>query len=166
MSRRAWLPGAGALLATFALFFLWPKKQVSARELVEQRCLQLLHAAESRNVPAMMEIISDRFQGEGGMDRVQLQAMLSHQLAQQSWVRIFMTGLTVDVAPGQEAHEARVHARFVFGRSQAQTLHDLARDSVLDAYAVEAYFVEEGGLWRLSSETHRGLSPDEVLQAQ
>ena len=163
MNRRAWLLGAGVILAVGALFFLWPKKQVSARELVEERCIQLLHAAESRNVPAMMEVVSDRFQGPDGSDRPQLQALLSHQLAEQSWVRVFMTGLTVEVT-GKD--EALAHARFVFGRSEAKSLHDLARDSVLSAYALDARFVDEGGLWRVVGETHRALPPDEVLKSE
>jgi hypothetical protein len=160
MGRKGWLLVAGALVV-LAGVFLWPKRVRPVREQVEQRCVQMLRAAEARDVGTLMGFISEGFRGADGSGRDELRGVLLHQLVQQSWVRIFMTDLTVDVgAPTR----AVAHARFVFGRSEAQALRDLARDSVMSAWAVDADFArEKDGEWRVVFERHRALSPDELL---
>ena len=60
--------------------------------------------------------------------------------------------------------QASARAKFVFGRSDAKSLKDLAKDSVMSAYAVDLDFAKEAdGAWRVTAERHRPLAPDELL---
>jgi hypothetical protein len=158
--RKGWLLAAGAV-AVVAGLLLWPKRERPVHEQVEQRCIQMLRAAEMREVGTLMDWISEGFRGASGMGRDELRTVLLEQLGRENWVRIFMTDLSVDV---ESPARALAHARFVFGRSDARSLRDLARDSVMSAWAVDATLAREGdGEWRVVSESHRSLSPDELL---
>ena len=53
--------------------------------------------------------------------------------------------------------------KIIFGRSQAEKLEALARESVLSAYLIDATFEKQDDTWRAVKATHRSLSPTELF---
>jgi hypothetical protein len=163
MSGRVWLAAGGVALALVVAFFAWPKKKLTPEQLIEQHCVQLVRSAEERDVAAMMERISEKFRSPDGWTRQEVKQFLVGQLLRESWVRIFMSDLVVELAAPDKAV---ARGKFVFGRSDATSLKELAKDSVMSAYQLELEFTREGdGEWRVTREQHRRLAPEELLTA-
>lgn len=161
MSGRTWLAIAGAAVLGILVVLVWPRRKVTPEQLVEQHCVQMVRAAESRDVAELMTRISEKFRSRDGLGRQEIKGYLARELLQPSWVRIFMTDLVVDL---EAPDRATAHGKFVFGRSDATSLRELAKDSVMSAYALDIEFAKEGdGEWRVVGEKHRVLPPEELI---
>ena len=110
-----------------------------------------------------MELVSERFRsnGQGGWSKKDVRGILTAQVLRGQWVRVFVTNLEVrEVSPS----EGEFNARFIFGRSQAEKVEDLAADSVLSAYRIEGAFEkEEDGEWRVVRARPESISPTDLL---
>ena len=69
MNRRLGFGLAAAVVLVAIAWALWPKPPLSAEEQVRRMTVQLVRSAEARDVGAMMESVSNRFRGAGGLDR-------------------------------------------------------------------------------------------------
>jgi hypothetical protein len=151
-----------ALLAAGAVLFLWPRQEPGVQDAVTRRIVQLTRGAEEKDVGAVMEGVSERFRHDnGGWDKKGVRGVLTAQVLRGQWVRIFMTNLEVrEVSPTQGDFQAR----FIFGRSQAEKLEDLAAESVLNAWLIEGTFEKEAdGEWRVVRAKHSRLEPADLL---
>ncbi|MFP2934248.1 hypothetical protein ACLESO_55840 [Pyxidicoccus sp. 3LG] len=152
-----------ALLAAGAVLFFWPRPEPSVQEAITRVVIEMTRAAEEKDVGGVMEHVSERFRSEGGggWDKRQVRGVLTAQVLRGQWVRVFMTNLEVqEVSPTQGDFQVR----FIFGRSQAERVEDLAADSVLNAYLIEGAFEkEEDGEWRVVRAKQRAINPTDLL---
>ncbi|CAM4000632.1 hypothetical protein G4177_23015 [Corallococcus sp. ZKHCc1 1396] len=161
VTRSRVVSGMAALLAAGLVLFLWPREEPGVKDAVTRRIIAMTRSAEEKDVGGVMEGVSERFKTTDGWSRQDVHRILAAQVLRGQWVRIFTTDIQVhEVTPTQADFEAR----FIFGRSQADKLEDLARDSVLNAYSIEGVFEKEAdGEWRVMKAKQRRLDPSELL---
>ena len=153
-----------ALLAAGGVLFFWPRQEPSVEEAITRVVVEMTRAAEEKDVGGVMEHVSERFRSDGGgsgWGKKEVRGVLTGQVLRGQWVRVFMTNLEVhEVSPTQGDFQAR----FIFGRSQAEKVEDLAADSVLNAYLIEGVFeTDEDGAWRVVRAKQRSISPADLL---
>ena len=161
LSRGQVLGVALALLAAGAVLALWPQEKPGVQEAITRRVVQMTAAAERKDMAELMEGVSERFRASQGWNKQQLKGVLLGQVLQGNWVRVFVRDLQVtEVDP----RRGDVQVKIIFGRSQAEELENLAKDSVLSAYLIEGTFEqEEDGEWRVVQARHRALNATELF---
>ena len=61
-------------------------------------------------------------------------------------------------------NQAEFSGGFIFGRSEAKEVSDLPRESVINAYRIDATLVKEAdGEWRFTTASHRVVNPAELF---
>jgi hypothetical protein len=150
-----------ALLAGGLVLALWPREEPSVQEAITRKIIQMTRAAEQKDVSAVMEGVSERFKSSQGWNKEQVRGVLVVQVLRGQWVRIFHTGLDVtEVSPTR----GDFSVKFIFARSEAQELEQLARESVINAWLVEGSFEkEQDGEWRVVAARNRRLDPSELF---
>lgn len=150
-----------ALLAAGLVLALWPNEELPVQEAITRKIIAMTRAAEQKDVGEVMEGISDRFKAGRGWGKDQVKGVLVAQVLRGQWVRIFHTGLEVtEVSPTR----GDFTVRFIFARSEARELEQLARESVVDAWSVEGAFEkEQDGEWRVVEARDRRLDPTELF---
>jgi hypothetical protein len=155
------LSGVAAVVAAALVLYFWPREEPGVKDAVTRRIIAMTRAAEDKDVGGVMEGVSERFKTTEGWSKQDVHRILAAQVLRGQWVRVFTTDIDVqELTPTQGDFQAR----FIFGRSQADKLEDLAKDSVLNAYAIEGTFEkEEDGEWRVVKAKQRRLDPSELL---
>jgi hypothetical protein len=150
-----------ALIAAGAVLALWPQEEPGVKDAITRRVLQMSDAAERKDMADLMDGVAESFHSGEGWDKQQLKGVLLGQVLRGQWVRVFVKDLQVtEVGPSQ----GDVQVKLIFGRSEADTLENLARESVLSAYFIDARFEKQAdGEWRVVSAKHRGMSPGELF---
>lgn len=150
-----------ALLVGGLVLALWPREEPSVQEAISRKIIQMTRAAEQKDVGALMEGVAERFKSSQGWSKDQVRGLLVAQVLRGQWVRIFHTGLEVtEVSPTQ----GDFSVRFIFARSEARELEQLARESVINAWLVEGSFEkEQDGEWRVVTARNRQLDPSELF---
>jgi len=147
---------AGAL--TFAL---WPRSSsANVEELIRHKAVKMARAAEEKDLGYIMDQVSDRFTSAEGWHKSELRGVLAAQLMRGNWLRVFPADLKILVT---SSTTATFSGKFIFGRSTATNLKDLARESGMISYAIDAKLEKEGEEWRFVSASHREISPSEFL---
>ncbi|MBN8231446.1 hypothetical protein JYK02_28430 [Corallococcus macrosporus] len=161
LTRARVVSGMAAVAAAALVLYFWPREEPGVKDAVTQRIIAMTRFAEDKDVGEVMEGVSERFKTAEGWSKQDVHRILAAQVLRGQWVRIFTTDIDVhEVSPTQGDFQAR----FIFGRSQAEKLEDLARDSVLNAYAIEGTFEKEAdGEWRVVKAKQRRLDPSELL---
>lgn len=150
-----------ALVVAGLVLALWPQKEPGVKEAITRRILLMSDAAERKDMGGLMEMVADSFRSGEGWDKQQLKGVLFGQVLRGQWVRVFVKDLLVTEASPREGD---VRVKIIFGRSEADTLETLARDSVLSAYLIEARFEKQAdGEWRVVSAQHRNIHPGELF---
>ena len=148
-------------LAAAVVVLLWPKgSQASSEELIRQKVIKMARAAEKKDVSYIMEQISERFTFDEGGSKRDLHQLLVAQLMRGNWLRVFAVDLAVTVT---SPSTASFSGKFIFGRSNAVTLKELAKESELSSYAIEAKLEKERDDWKFVSAKHRPIDPAEFL---
>ena len=148
-------------LAAAVVVLLWPKgSQASSEELIRQKVIKMARAAEKKDVSYIMEQISERFTFDEGGCKRDLHQLLVAQLMRGNWLRVFAVDLAVTVT---SPSTASFSGKFIFGRSNAATLKELAKESELSSYAIEAKLEKERDDWKFVSAKHRPIDPAEFL---
>jgi len=148
-------------LAAAVVVLLWPKgSQASSEELIRQKVIKMARAAEKKDVSSIMEQISERFTFDEGGSKRDLHQLLVAQLMRGNWLRVFAVDLAVTVT---SPSTASFSGKFIFGRSNAATLKELAKESELSSYAIEAKLEKERDDWKFVSAKHRPIDPAEFL---
>lgn len=150
-----------ALLAAGAVLALWPREEPGVKEAITRKVVKMTDAAERKDMAELMEGVSDNFQSGEGWNKQQMKGVLLSQVLRGSWVRVFVKDLTVtEVSPTR----GDVQMKIIFGRSEADQLENLARESVMSAYLIEGTFEKQSdGEWRVVQARHRSLSPTELF---
>jgi len=148
-------------LAAAVVVLLWPKgSQASSEELIRQKVIKMARAAEKKDVSYIMEQISERFSFDEGGSKRDLHQLLVAELMRGNWLRVFAVDLAVTVT---SPSTASFSGKFIFGRSNAATLKELAKESELSSYAIEAKLEKERDDWKFVSAKHRSIDPAEFL---
>lgn len=149
------------LLAAGLVLWLWPSPELTVQEAITRKIIAMTRAAEEKDVAGVMEGVSDRFKAGRGLGKDQVKGVLVAQVLRGQWVRIFHTGLEVtEVSPTR----GDFAVRFIFARSEAKELDQLAKESVVDAWGVEGSFEKEpDGEWRVVEARDRRLDPRELF---
>lgn len=147
---------AGAV--TYAVLL---KPSPEPAELVRRKAIQMARAAERRDLGFIMDQVSPRFRSEEGWSRDELRAFLAGQILRGEWIRVF----TADLETWTESPTSvRFAGKFILGRSEAKQLKDLARESVLGSYRIQAKAEKEpDGEWRFVWASHEPVDPMEPL---
>jgi hypothetical protein len=150
-----------ALLAGGLVLALWPRQEPTVQEAITRKIIQMTRAAEQKDIGTVMEGVSERFKSGQGWSKQQVKGVLVAQVLRGQWVRIFHTGLDVtEVSPTR----GDFSVKFIFARSEAQELEQLARESVINAWLVEGSFEkEQDGEWRVVAARNRQLDPSELF---
>ena len=161
LSRGQVLGGVVALLAAGAVLVFWPRQEPGVKEAITQRILVMADAAERKDMGALMDGVAESFESGEGWNKQQLKSVLLGQVLRGNWVRVFVKDIQVtEVNPSL----GDVEVKIIFGRSQADTLETLARDSVLHAWLIQASFEkQDDGEWRAVRAKQRGLDPSELF---
>jgi hypothetical protein len=161
LSRSRVVALALALLAGGLVLALWPRAAPSVQEAITRKIIQMTRAAEQKDVGELMEGVSEHFKSGQGWSKEQVRGLLVAQVLRGQWVRIFHTDLEVtEVSPTR----GDFTVKFIFARSEAQELEQLARESVINAWLVEGSFEkEQDGEWRVVVARNRQLDPSELF---
>ena len=146
------------VLAVGALvYLLWPRSEPTPDEAVRRIVVECTRAAEKKDVAAIMEHVSERFKANEGLGKQEVKQVLAGQLFRGQWVRVFTTDLEVRTT---SPSSVEMTGKFIFGRSDAKELKDLARESVVSSYQIDATFEREpDGEWRAVSARYQQADP-------
>jgi hypothetical protein len=149
------------VVAAAVVVLLWPKgSQASSEELIRQKVIKMARAAEKKDLGLIMDQVSERFVFDEGGSKRDLHQLLVAQMLRGNWLRVFAVDLAVTVT---SPNTATFSGKFIFGRSNATTLKELAKESELSSYAVEAKLEKEQDDWKFVSAKHRPIDPAEFL---
>jgi hypothetical protein len=161
LSRSKLLAVLVVALAATAVVLLWPKgSQASSEELIRQKAIKMARAAENKDLGYIMDQVSDRFVYEDGGSKRDLRQVLAAQMLRGNWLRVFVVDLAVTVT---SPTSATLSGKYIFGRSRAETLKDLAKESELSSYAIDAKLEKEQDDWKFVAAKHRPIDPAEFL---
>jgi hypothetical protein len=160
---RSRVVGVGlALLVSGAVIALWPREAPSLEEAIRRKIIEMTRLAEEKDISGLMEGVSERFKAKEGWGKEQVRGVLAAQVLRGQWVRIFLRDLSVtELSPTQ----VEFSAKFVFGRSEAQLLEQLAQETVLSIWEVSGTFEkEQDGEWRVVVARNRRLEPKDLFE--
>jgi hypothetical protein len=147
----------GAALA----YLLLLKPPPPPETLIRQKVVQMVRSAERKELGDMMEQISPAFRTADGLTRDELRGFLAGQLFRGQWVRIFLVDMEAQV---KSPTTVELDAKFIFGRSDAKELKDLAKDSVMSSYQIQARAERESdGEWRFVWATYKPIDASQFL---
>jgi hypothetical protein len=144
----------GAILAVgvgVAVLLLWPRKQEDESDKIKAMVVEMARAAEEKDMGEVMAHISEKFRGPEGVNKQQMKGFLAAQVLQGTWMRVFALELEATVTTPTTAS---FKGKFVFGRAAAAKLEDLARESEVGRYLIEAELEKEDGDWKFVSARH------------
>lgn len=160
VSRSKLLTGLFVAAAAVVVVLLWPKgAQMSSEELIRQKVIKMARAAEKKDLGYVMDQVSERFDFEGGGKR-DLHQFLAAQILRGNWLRVFVVDMAVTMT---SPTTATFSGKFIFGRSKATTLKDLAKESEISSYLIEAKLEKERDDWKFITARHRPIDPAEFL---
>jgi len=161
VSRGRLLAVAGALAAFLVTYLLLTRSPPSPEEQIRRKAVAMADAAERKDLGLIMKQVSARFRGEGGLSRDEARAFLAGQLLRGEWVRVLTAGVEVTLTSPSTAD---FKGTYIFGRSEAKLLKDLARESVVASYEITARVEKEAdGEWRFVSASWRRVDPGSLF---
>jgi ketosteroid isomerase-like protein len=142
-----------ALAAGGLTYWLLSRSGPSPEELIRQKAEQMADAAEKKDLGFIMDQVSRDFRTEDGVGRDEVKGILAGQFLRGQWVRVFTSDIEVTMT---SADSADFKGSYIFGRSDAKLLKDLAKESVMGSYEITAKVVKEAdGEWRFISARWR-----------
>ncbi|MGA9520365.1 MAG: hypothetical protein WBV82_02810 [Myxococcaceae bacterium] len=161
MTRSRVVGAALALAAAVAVLVLWPRNKPTPEEQIRQMVIQMTAAAEEKDLGFIMEQISERFRGTSpALSKQELRQILAAQILRGQWVRVFVRDIDVEL---RSPSEAWFRGKFIFGRSEADTLERLSAESRIQAYEVEGTLEQEDGEWRFVSGGYRVIPAGQLF---
>jgi hypothetical protein len=161
MSKRAALIAILVGVGVAGALAFWPGRESPPQEIIQRNVLAMARSAEKRDVGGVMEHVSARFSGQGGMGRDELKRFVAAQVLRGTWVKVFVRDMRVELLSDTRA---RLVGRFVFGRSEGDTLEALAREGRIQAYEVQGEVErEEDGQWRFVTGRYAPIPASQML---
>ena len=161
LTRSKLVAGIFVVLAALLGFVLWPRgPAASIEDLIRQKVVATARAAEKKDLGYIMDQVSERFASAEGWQKQELKQVLAAQLLRGNWVRVFIVDLKITVT---STTSASFSGKFIFGRSEAATLKELARSTEMSSYLVQATLEKERDGWKFVSAEHRTIEASEFL---
>jgi hypothetical protein len=150
-----------AVAAGVATYLLVARPATPPEELIRRKAVAMADAAEKRDLGFIMKQVSEQFRTADGYRREDVRQMLAAQLLRGEWVRVMTAN--VDVTMTSQV-SADFRGTYLFGRSRAKELKDLAKESVIAAYQVTGEVKREAdGEWRFVSASWEQVEPATLL---
>ena len=162
MGRGRLLAAAIAVAAGVLTYVLVARGSPPAEEVIRRKAIAMADAAERKDLAFIMKQLSQYFRSEdGSVSRDEVRGLLGAQLLRGQWVRVMTADLDVKVTSESVAY---FHGTYIFARSKAKTLKELARESVIGAYEITAKVeLEADGEWRFVSASWKEADPASLL---
>lgn len=162
MGRGRLLAAAIAVAAGVLTYVLVARGSPPAEEVIRRQAIAMAAAAERKDLAFIMEQLSQHFRSEdGSVSRDEVRGILAAQLLRGEWVRVMTSDLDVKVTTETAAY---FHGTYIFARSKAKTLKELARESVIGAWEITARVeLEADGEWRFVSASWKPADPASLL---
>jgi hypothetical protein len=131
----------------------------TAEERIRAAFAEAARAAEEKRVGDAVEIVSERFQGQG-LDRQGVKQLVAYQALRGQWVSVTVSGAEVAVAGAS----ARARVDLVLARGGAgKALADLL-PAEASAWRIDAGLALEDGEWRVVEATWSPIALAEALE--
>jgi len=155
------LAAAIAVAAGVLTYVLVARGPPPAEEVIRRKAIAMADAAERKDLSFVMKQLSQSFRSEdGSVSRDEVRGLLAAQLRGE-WVRVMTADLDVKVTSESVAY---FHGTYIFARSKAKTLKELARESVIGAWEITARVeLEADGEWRFVSASWKQADPASLL---
>lgn len=161
MGRGRLLAAAIAVAVGVVTYALVARGPPPADELIRRKAIAMAEAAERKDMGFIMKQVSERFRTADGNSREEVRGVLAAQLLRGDWVRVMTANVDVTVTSPTTADFRGV---YLFGRSRAQTLKDLAKESTVSAYEITATVeLESDGEWRFVTASWQQADPTSLL---
>jgi hypothetical protein len=161
VTRGRLLAAAIAVVAGVVTYVLVSRPPPAPEELLRRKAVAMADAAEKKDLDFIMKQLSGRFRTEDGSTRDDVRLLLAGQLFRGEWVRVMTANIEVAMT---SAGSADFHGTYIFGRSKAKTLKDLAKESVISAYEITGRVeLEADGEWRFVHASWRNADPSSLF---
>jgi hypothetical protein len=161
VTRSQLLAGAIAVAVAVATYLFLLKPDPEPVELIRQRAVQMAAAAEKKDIAFIMEQISPRFRSENGLQRDELKGFLAAQIFRGETRRVMTSDLEVRMA---SETSVQLSGKYILVRSDAKELKDVARETVVGSYQIDATAEKESdGEWRFIWARYRPVDFTEHL---
>ena len=141
-----------ALLAGGAVLWLWPRNPGSPEEQIRALFARCVRAAEERKLEVISDSMVPEFKAHGAT-KDEVRQMLAYQLLRdRETVAVLNPSLDVSLE-GDSA--GKVVAELVFARTRDKPADQLAPESVVAAYHLEARVERREGKWLFVSAEYR-----------
>jgi len=161
VTRGRLLAAAVAVAAGVTISLLVAGHPTPPEELIRRKAVAMADAAEKRDLGFIMKQVSEEFRTADGYRRDDVRQLLAGQLLRGEWVRVMTANVEVTVT---SPSSATFRGTYLFGRSKAKELKDLAKESVIGAYEVTADVRREAdGEWRFVAASWEQVEPASLL---
>jgi len=161
VTRGRLLAAAIALAAGVTTYLLVARGTTPPEELIRRKAVAMADAAEEKDLAFIMKQVSPELRTADGYGKEDVRQLLAAQLLRGEWVRVMTANVDVTMT---SKGTADFRGTYIFGRSKAKELKDLAKESVIAAYEVKGEVRREAdGEWRFVTATWAQVEPASLL---
>jgi len=150
VSRRA-LGVILALAAGALVLFFWPKKPLDDEAQIRALFAQCVQAAEDRKLDVISDAMAPEFKAQGAKKDEVRQLLAFQLLRDKETTAVLNPSLDVTVEPPN----ASVSSELVFARTRPKSAAEVAPQSVVAAYHLDAKLQKREGKWLFVSAEYR-----------
>jgi hypothetical protein len=159
---RPWLVLGGMAIAVVALAVDLHDSDETVEDQIRRTLDGAVRAVEERALGDLMDRVSERFRGPGGMDRDGIKGVLFIHLRQSDWRRVFL--LDTNIEPDEDHRGARVRTTAVLaGGDNAETVTDVAPTDAA-TYVFDLRLELEDRDWRVVEATYERARLEGLLE--
>lgn len=155
-SRNTLLAVGAVVVLALGFYLLRPTGEQSVEEQIRNTLLQLRDAAQKRDLREVTDRIAEDFRTDEGLDKQSIKGVLAAQLLRGQWVRVFE--VDVKITP-TSATSGEVSGTWLFGRSDATDVRNLAAESVMGSYRIDARLEKRGEDWLVTWARYEQAAP-------
>lgn len=142
------IAGLVALVLVLGVILLLKRKPSDPEAEIRAALQRAAEAAERQDVGGVMEIVSERFKGRGGMDHAEARRYVFAALRMGAWRRVFLIRTTVHL-DGDRAADVKTHAILARGE-KVEKPEDVVPTNA-ETLRFDLRFEKEDGKWRTVS---------------
>lgn len=157
-----WASVSGVVSLGALYWAVGSRAEEESTEQVRRLVVEMTNAAQAQDVASLMKPVSEHFKSADGMDKRELKQWVAYHVLRGRWVRVFTSELKLSE---RSPTSVEVSGKFVLGRSEATRLKDLAQESEISTYQIDARAEKESdGTWRFIWARHQEVDPRTLLQ--
>ncbi len=160
---RPWIVIAAVVLAAVLVALLLRGREEDAVTQVRRTLRHAVDAVENQDLGALMDKVSERFRGRGGMNRDGVKGVLFVQLRRGDWRRVFLVDTTIEVDDDQRGARVRTGAVLASG-DDLRSVVDVAPTNAATYEFDLRLELEDDDEWRVVSATYQRADLGGLLQ--